>query len=61
MAASGSVTARMPFWMQLTWKISPKLGPTSARSPKSITAKAAPSRDEPQPKSVSVTRILASR
>jgi len=46
------------FWMQLTWKISPKLGPISACKPKSITAKAAPSRDEPQPKSESVTRIF---
>src|SRR4051812_28197719 len=41
MMVSASVIAKTPFWMQLTWNISPKLGPTSARRPKSIAAKAA--------------------
>jgi hypothetical protein len=36
----------MPFCRQLPTKTSPNPGPTSARTPKSSTAYAAPSRDE---------------
>jgi hypothetical protein len=51
----------MAFWKQLLVKISEKLGATMQRIPNSLSAHAAASRDEPQPKLSHAIRIEASR
>ena len=45
--------------MQFFWKMAPKLGAAMARMPNSANAQTACSREEPQPKLVPHSRMLA--
>ncbi len=46
---------------QFWWKISPRLGAITERTPLASSAHTAISREEPQPKFSAVTRIFAPR
>jgi hypothetical protein len=56
---AGSTMGSNPFFRQLPWKMSAKLGAISTRMPKSCSAHTACSRLEPQPKFSRASRIRA--
>ena len=55
----GSTTGTRPFFVQLLWKMSEKLGATTASKPYCWIAHTACSRDDPMPKAGPATRIRA--
>jgi hypothetical protein len=56
-ASRGRRTGKRPFCRALPKKMSPKEGATTARTPMPISAHTAPSREEPQPKFSSASRM----
>ncbi len=56
-SAAGRRTGSSPFWKALAKKMSPKEGAMMQRTPMPISAHTAPSREEPQPKFSSASRI----
>jgi len=55
------ITGSNPFLRQFWWKMSPRLGAITQRTPYAISAHTAASREEPQPKFSAATRMVAPR